>query len=118
MDRNSPALLLCVDDEKPALTLRKLVLERTGYRVLVAENSAEALELFKSNPVSLVLADHLLGSESGLLLARDLKRLKPQVPIVLLSGMAPESMENLDCFIWKGEEPKQILRILDDLLNR
>lgn len=113
-----PPLLLCVDDEKPALSLRKLVLEHNGFCVLVAENSAQALELFRDHPVALVMADHLLGSESGLQLAAELKRLKPHIPVVLLSGMPPDSMDNIDCFISKGEEPRIVFSILRDLLRR
>lgn len=118
VENRQPPLLLCVDDEKPGLTLRKQVLEHNGFRVLVAEDSVQALELFRRHPVSLVMADHLLGSESGVRLAADFKRLKPWIPVVLLSGMPPESMENIDCFISKGEEPRFILSLIRDLLRR
>ncbi len=111
-------LLLCVDDEKPALTIRKMVLEKNGFDVVTATNSVEALEVFRTHAISLVMADHLLGHESGLELAAALKRLNPFIPIVLLSGLPPDSMDNLDCFICKGEGPSHVISILRDLLSR
>ena len=52
VENRQPPLLLCVDDENPALTLRKLVLEHNGFRVLVAGNTAQALEMFRQHPLS------------------------------------------------------------------
>jgi CheY-like chemotaxis protein len=116
----SPAssCILCVDDGKPALTLRKVVLEQNGYRVLIAETCAQALQLFQTNRVNLVLTDHLLATESGLELAAAIKRINPKVPIVLFSGMPPAEMNNVDCFILKSEPIETTLRILHDLLKR
>ncbi|GAC1652876.1 MAG: hypothetical protein NVS9B15_13450 [Acidobacteriaceae bacterium] len=48
-------ILLCVDDEQPTLSLRKVVLEKRGYEVLTAVNSAEALSLFRTRMVSMVI---------------------------------------------------------------
>lgn len=110
--------ILCVDDGKPALTLRRMVLEHNGYRVLVAETCARALELFRTNPVNLVMTDHLLAGEDGLELAAEIKRLNPRVPLVLLSGSPPESMKDIDCFILKSEPIPKVLAILRNLLRR
>ncbi|GAC1646371.1 MAG: response regulator [Acidobacteriaceae bacterium] len=111
-------VVLCVDDEQPGLSLRKVVLEKCGYEVLTASNSSEALTLFQAHKVSMVIADHLLGNESGIELAGKLKRISPEIPIVLLAGAPPERMENIDCFILKGEPISYVLDILKDLLER
>ena len=47
-----------------------------------------------------------------------IKKIKPDVPIVLYSGRSPDSLENVDCFINKGESVPQFLAIVRDLVNR
>ena len=51
------SLILCVDDEWNGLEGRKMLFEDAGSKVLVATSGAEALQLFASNPVDLVLLD-------------------------------------------------------------
>jgi CheY-like chemotaxis protein len=113
-------LLLCVDDNQTALHIRKLVLESAGYSVLVASNSVTAMELFSSSAVDLVISDHLLQGDTGTQLAATMKKLKPEVPIAIISGLleAPEGMEHADLFICKGDSPPQVLEKISELLNR
>lgn len=112
------ATILCVEDEESALTLRKTILEQNGFFVLAAHTAAQALALFRANPIGLVIADHMLRGESGLALAAEIKRLKPTVPIVMLSGATPESMNDIDCFIQKTEPISSVLAIVHDLIGR
>ena len=44
-------LILCVDDEVIGLQVRKLLLERAGYRVLTAQDGYKGLEVFETEPV-------------------------------------------------------------------
>ena len=69
-------------------------------------------------PVCLVLSDHMLGGTTGTQLAADLKKVKPEVPVVLYSGRSPESLQNVDCFIAKSEPVPQFLAMIRDLVNR
>ena len=59
------SLILAVDDEKSGLYFRKLILEHAGHSVLSATNVEEAMQLFRSNAVDLVITDHLLGRKTG-----------------------------------------------------
>jgi CheY-like chemotaxis protein len=111
-------LILCVEDNKTHLRLRKAVLERNGYFVASAANAAEAMRLFRENPVCLVLTDHFLRGITGTQLAAQMKKLKPEVPIVLYSGHAPESMNNADCFIHKGDSVEHFLSMISNLVQR
>ncbi|GAC1652870.1 MAG: hypothetical protein NVS9B15_13430 [Acidobacteriaceae bacterium] len=111
-------LILCVDDEEAALTLRKMVLQKNGFEVLTATNSTDALQLMRENKVNMVVTDHLLGKESGVELAKEIKSLAPTIPVVLLSGLPPEHYEHVDCFISKGEPMTVVLSMLNDLLAR
>jgi CheY-like chemotaxis protein len=111
--------LLCIDDNQSALHVRKLVLESAGYRVLVASDSATAMEIFSSSTVDIVVSDHFLQDCTGIELATAMKKLKPDVPIVIISGLvdAPEGMEHADLFISKADSPPEVLQKIAELLN-
>jgi len=51
-------LVLCVDDELIGLQVRKILLERAGYRVLTAPDGAAGLEVFAAEPVEVVVLDY------------------------------------------------------------
>ena len=111
-------LILCVEDNKAYLRLRKTVLEREGYSVFTATTGAEALKVFREEPVSLVLSDHMLRGTTGVALAHQLKTIKPHVPFVLYSGTVPEIMGDADCFISKDETVASFLSIIKSLIQR
>jgi CheY-like chemotaxis protein len=112
------ALILCVDDDRSSLELRKALLETNGFAVMATTSASQALKLFRANPVNLVVADHLLSNSTGVELAREMKRLKPTVPIVLYSGTLPESLEHVDCFVLKSEPVADFLAFIRDLAKR
>lgn len=70
---NAP-IILCMDDDSTGLRFRQPILEAKGHTVLLA---------FKSNPVDLVVTDHLVGRAMGTGVAAALKRLRPHGPIVV-----------------------------------
>ncbi len=120
MSTPTPYRILCVDDEASGLKLRQLILERKGYLVSTAATVSEALALFKSTGIALVVTDHLLDRETGAAMAKEMKRLKPSVPIIVLSGTTdtPESMESIDAFISKAEGPESLLAKVTQLFAR
>ena len=67
-------ILLCVDDSRVCLYLRKQVLEGAGYTVLVASNSATAMDIFSFTEVDLVVTDYFLKGWTGIELAISMKR--------------------------------------------
>lgn len=112
--------ILCVDDEENQLTLRRLMLEKAGYRVLAAESPAKAIELFRSDAVDLVIVDYYMPGMNGLSLARELLREK-KLPIVVLSAYAElpgESIGMADMWITKGTAAEELLTKLAELLSR
>lgn len=114
------ATILCIDDEENQLVLRKLMLERAGYRVLTAESPAEAIALFGSDTVDLVIVDYYMPGMNGLALAREILRQK-KLPIVVLSAYAElpgESIGTADTWIMKGTASEELLRRIAELLSR
>lgn len=120
MARSSNApMILCVDDDSTGLRFRQLILEARGYNVLLATTAQQGMDSFQSHPIDLVITDHLLGRATGTNMAAALKRLKPQVPIIVLSGSSspPEGVENADAFICKSEGPEALLTRVSALLE-
>jgi CheY-like chemotaxis protein len=113
-------LILCIDDADIALRVRKLLLGHEGYNVLTASSGEGGLELFKQNPIELVIADHFLSGKTGIEIAREMKELRPEVPILIMSAAIdkPEGMEFADGFLAKGESPDVLLDTIAELLAK
>jgi CheY-like chemotaxis protein len=89
--RGKPALL-CIEDNESHLSLRRAVLEKDGYSVLAATTASQALQMLRQSTVSLVISDHLLQGTTGTELAKEIKKIKPHVPILIYSGTTPEHL--------------------------
>ena len=111
-------LVLCVDDDATCLRLRQAVLEKNGFNVITAANVADAVATFREAPVCCTISDHLLRGETGIELAKQLKSIKRDVPIILYSGVMPESLEYIDVYINKGESTTGFLRLVREVIQR
>jgi DNA-binding NtrC family response regulator len=117
----SDIVILCVDDEENPLTLRKLVLQRHGFQVVTANSAGTAMAMLDSSHVDLVLSDQLMPGGTGTELAQKIKQTRPDLPVVLLSGVneIPQDAHFADLFISKVEGPQAICeRILGVLAER
>jgi len=117
---NEHPRILCIDDAEIALRVRKLLLTNAGYSVLTAASGEEGFEIFKQNPVDLVIADHFLSDKTGAEIAKEMKECRPQVPILIVSAASdqPAGLEFADGFISKGEGPDALLDAIAQLLKR
>lgn len=86
--RKGSETILYVDDEKLILKVEKMQLEALGYKVYTANNGAEALDIFKDNidSIDLVITDMTMPNMTGDELAKELIKLKNDVPIILSTG--------------------------------
>lgn len=115
-----PHLVLCVDDEIIGLKVRKILLERAGYRVLTALDGAAGLEVFASEPVEVVVLDYSMPGMNGGEVAQKMRQSKPHVPILLLSayvGLPADVLSHVDTYMTKGEGPPVLLQKLGSLLQ-
>ncbi len=81
--------VLVVDDEKSLRDFVKRNLEVRGYQALTAANGLEALALFESNTVNLVILDLMMPYMNGLETIRRLRQTS-QTPIIVLSALGEE----------------------------
>jgi len=94
------------------------VLERDGYNVIGVTTAADALKTLSDTPVCAVIADHMLQGTTGAELAEEMKKIKPNVPIILFSGTAPQHLNNVDVYVNKGEPTAFFLGIVRDVVQR
>jgi CheY-like chemotaxis protein len=80
--------VLYVDDEDALVYLIKRALEDLGYRVTTHTDPVRALEDFRARPgeFAAVVSDVAMHGMSGLELAREIRALRTDVPVVLTSG--------------------------------
>jgi PAS domain S-box-containing protein len=80
--------LLYVDDEESLVFLATRSLERLGYKVIGETDPACALQLFRQNPAQFdaVITDLSMPGLSGSELARQMMEVRPDIPIVMMSG--------------------------------
>jgi two-component system response regulator CpxR len=113
--------ILCVDDNEQSLSIRKVMLETRGYRVVACHNSLEALEEFKRGGVDLVISDLIMPGMDGHALVEAIKTLSPHTPVILLSGKVKVYERDLraDVFLSKGMyAPADLLERIRMLLVR
>jgi len=113
--------VLCVDDETLGLAVRKQVLEARGFRVFTAENGPDALEIFSAERIDLAIVDYKMPGMNGDVVAERMKRLKPSIPILMLSAyvdLPRETLALVDMYLTKGEGPLIMLKAIAELLAR
>jgi CheY-like chemotaxis protein len=113
--------ILCVDDDLNGLIGRKVLLESNNYRVLAATDGDDGLKLFRAHAVDAVVLDYQMPGMNGDVVAAKMKRLRPLVPIVLLSAYGPlpkSKLGSVNTFLTKSKETELLLSSLQDLLNR
>ena len=113
--------ILCVDDNEQSLSIRKVMLETRGYRVLTCTNSEDALKVFELGGIDLVLSDLVMPGVDGAESIARIKKVSPQTPAILFSGSVKgyERDTVADVFLPKGMyAPAELLERIRILLIR
>jgi CheY-like chemotaxis protein len=113
--------ILCVDDQQPHLLLRQQMLEVIGYRTLIATSARAAVRLLAHENIDLAIIDFNLGGINGDVLARHMRKRRPNLPLIMLSGnpLVPESAKGtVDVFIAKGGSTEELLGAIAGYVGR
>ena len=119
---NAPHILLVDDDQKIRDLLARYLTEN-GFRVTPAADAANARAALRGLSFDIILLDVMMPGESGLDLARDLKKTRP-VPICMLTARCEpehriEGLEaGVDDYMQKPFEPRELLLRLKNILRR
>ena len=85
----SPAMtILLVDDDDAVRNVTAAQLSELGHRVAAADGVAAAVELFERNEIDMVVSDVVMADADGLALAETLRRRRPNVPLLFITGHA------------------------------
>jgi two-component system, OmpR family, response regulator CpxR len=113
--------ILCVDDNEQSLSIRKVMLETRGYRVLTTPSGREALNIIRQGGIDLLLTDLVMPDMDGNELVRQAKEHSPFIPAILFSGHTKfvTSDCSADLFLPKGTHaPIELLERIRLMLVR
>jgi len=120
-----PPCVLLVEDDRSVRRYLEVTLQRSGYRVVTAEDGLAAMKLALSSQFDVVVTDAIMPNLSGQELARFLRSNQKlsHLPIVLLTGQenkeAANTAENLiDAFLYKPVKAEELKSCLAGLLQR
>jgi len=113
------SIILCVDDEQIPRTLRGLVLQKKGYEVVPAGSGKEALQILTTRHFDLVLTDQLMPGMVGTELTRQIKLVRPDMPVIIISGVneLPPDANLADRFISKIAGPEALFAGVAEVLE-
>jgi CheY-like chemotaxis protein len=118
--------VLLVDDEPSVRQIGRRILERAGFTVVEAGDGPEAIERFRGDPDGFdsVLLDLTLPSQDGLTVMRELRVLRPGLPVVLCSGWSADevagSLRSLPhtLFVQKPYQGQALVEALSSVAHR
>lgn len=117
----TPTVLL-VDDDAGVRVLSAAVLECNGFDVLEADGGRQALEVVRArSDVSLVLLDYEMPGMNGAAVSDEIRRLRPDLPILFLTGHAAAAALNgipLDHIVEKPWRGSDLVRRIRTTLDR
>ncbi len=114
-------VILCVDDRVANLRIRTMMLEQFGCETISAHDHQSTLRVVTERPVDLIVVDyHLANGETGDAIARDVRVLHPEIPLIMLTGdnHVPDKVPTLvDAVLVKGvTNPGALLDLIEKLV--
>ena len=116
-------LILWVDDEIELLKPHIFYLEEKGYEVFKSTNGRDATKLIKNKNFDLILLDQVMPGMDGLSLLRELKDIKPHIPIIIITKNEEEWLmdevisEKTAGYLTKPVNPSQIFLACKKILE-
>ncbi|HZQ69623.1 MAG TPA: response regulator [Terriglobales bacterium] len=113
--------LVWIDDYEPGLALYKLMFEMLGHRVLTASSGKLGLELVAKHVVDAVVVDYEMPGMNGYEVASALKRIRPDLPVVLFSGLTTIPAKILgvvNAYCDKAASREQLLGTIQSVLSK
>ncbi len=107
--------ILCIDDDDSMLGYQRALLERRGFAVLTAASGIQGVQMALACAVAAVIVDYHMPDMNGHEVATEIKRLRPHVPIVMVSSddeIAECTLKVVDAFVSKNEAPTCLLPVI------
>jgi CheY-like chemotaxis protein len=120
-DRSTDPLILVVDDDPGVRDLTGSMLELKGYAVICASNGQEAVSLCETfgSRIRLLVIDIVMPTMSGPIIAQRLRELRPDLPVLFVSGsVKPPQFQGLteEWFLRKPYSQRLLIDKIHELL--
>jgi DNA-binding NtrC family response regulator len=118
------ARILVADDDESVRISLAANLELEGYQVIEAADGGEALKLIEQAEFDLVISDVVMPVANGIEVLRGLKRLRPDIPLILISAFVSEALvstavsEGLYTMLYKPVGMDDVLKVVERALAR
>jgi DNA-binding NtrC family response regulator len=116
--------ILVVDDDAIVIKSCKRILEAEGLEVSTVPSADEALEMIKKYEFDLLLIDVKMPKHDGMFLMREIEKVIPDMPIVVMSGYpTPETVSDVlklgaTQFIPKPFRPDELIKVIRPVLQK
>lgn len=116
--------ILLVDDEVAITDINSRYLKQEGYSVRIAHNGLEALDIFKKEPIALIITDIMMPVMDGYDLISEVQSLSPDQPFLFITAKTSD-MDKIyslslgaDDFISKPFSPRELVLRVNNILRR
>jgi two-component system response regulator MtrA len=116
--------ILVIDDDESVVETILTVLEISGYQATGVLSGEEGLATFQKGNYDLVLTDLMMPGMSGLDVARAIKGINANIPVIMVSGrageFAPEKLQESGVvhILAKPFRPAELRRVINEALKR
>ena len=116
--------ILIADDEQNIRSLIRKYAEFDGFNVVEAVDGMQALEIMNTHEIDLAVIDVMMPELDGFSLCREIKKNKPNVPLIILSARSEEYDRlhgfelGVDDYVVKPFSPKELIMRIHAVLNR
>jgi DNA-binding NtrC family response regulator len=108
--------VLCVENRVEHLDALRYMLESAGYEVVTATSGSQGVSVLADQPVQGVLLEYDLPDATGSAVRAEMKRIKPEVPVLLFAGVGSQTpflLRFFDSYLRNAGRPDWVLRDLD-----
>lgn len=116
---NQRRAVLIVEDDDAVRQFAVRVLEQAGYDVQASATPEEAIALAReTRPIDALILDVVLPRMSGITTATEIRRNRPFIPILFMSGYPVDAVAGATDFIGKPFSPAELLSAVDEVIRR
>jgi len=108
--------VLCVENHREYLDALTYMLETAGYEVLSATTASQGLLMLMKQPIQGVLLEYDLPDANGSAVRSEMKRMKPEVPVLLFTGVGSQTpflLRFFDSYLRNAQRPEWAFQDLD-----
>jgi CheY-like chemotaxis protein len=108
--------LLCIHRDPAQLSL----LRENGYELVTAKNGSEGLRLLMTRPVDAIVIEYHLGLLDGAVVAAEIKKIKPHLPIIMLADhleLPDGALKSVDALVTKADGSHFLWTTVHSVLN-